>query len=438
MYQIIWKLIPGRTSLDSSFWLRRNPRAALLASVLILAVACGAAAPAASPTPTATSVIPTLSPTLEPKLKVVTTTTILADLVRNVGGNRVEVTTIVPPGTDIHTFQTNPSHSLAISEADVIVSNGFGLDDFLEPVLTGAKQAEAAHVVAAQGLEAAPVAEIAFPGESHEHEREEEELAKGIEEIIHKAEGGKISATAALEQVEGLLGSHDHEQESADMAEPAHDAESLRGSLMELIHEVKGGHLTPEAAIQAIEEMLAQHQGEEPGHEHRSGDPHFWQNPLFTIHYVERIRNSLIQADQDNAEVYNKNTEEYTQQLQDLDQEIAQTLSQVPPERRHLVTFHDAFGYFAQRYGWQVSAFVPSSAGEVTPEKVVSVMKVIKAEGIPAVFAEPQFRQDVLEQAARDTGVRVGTIYSDALDDKVPTYIEMMRFNAKSLSEHLR
>jgi ABC-type Zn uptake system ZnuABC Zn-binding protein ZnuA len=327
---------------------------------------------------------------------------------------------------------------MAISKAAVIVSNGFGLDDFLEPVLTGAKQAEAVHVVAAQELEAAPVAEITFPRESHEHEREEEELAKGIEEIIHKAEGGEISTPAALEQVEGLLGSHEHEQESTDMAEPAHGAESLRDSLMELIHEVKGSHLTPEAAIQAIEEMLAQHEGEEPGHEHRSGDPHFWQNPLFTVHYVERIRDSLVQADPANAEAYDKNAAKYTQQLQDLDQEIAQTLSQVPPELRHLVTFHDAFGYFAQRYAWRVSAFVPSSAGEVTPEKVVSVMKVIKAEGIPAVFAEPQFRQDVLEQAARDTGVRVGTIYSDALNDKVPTYIEMMRFNAKSLAGQLR
>jgi ABC-type Zn uptake system ZnuABC Zn-binding protein ZnuA len=443
MYQIVWKLIPRRTSPGSSFWLLRNSRTIILAPLLagvavILAVACGAAAPVSSPTPAAPSVLPTAPPTPESRLKVVTTTTILADLVSNVGGDRVEVTSIVPPGAEPHLFQINPSHSLAISQADVIVSNGFGLDDFLEPVLTGAKQAEAAHVVAAQGLEAAPVAEIAFPGESHEHEREEEELAKGIKEIIHKVEGGKISATAALEQVEGLLGSHEYEQESAGMAEPAHGAESLRGSLTELIHEVKGGHLVPEAAIQAIEEMLAQHEGEEPGHEHRSGDPHFWQNPLFTAHYVERIRDSLVQADPANAEVYGKNAAKYTQQLQDLDQEIAQTLSQVPPERRHLVTFHDAFGYFARRYGWRVSAFVPVSAGEVTPEKVVSVIKVIKAEGIPAVFAEPQFRQDVLEQAARDTGIRVGTIYSDSLDDKVSTYIEMMRFNAKSLSEHLQ
>jgi ABC-type Zn uptake system ZnuABC Zn-binding protein ZnuA len=346
MYQIMQILIPGRTSPGSNFWLQRNSRAALLASLLAaVAVACGAAAPAASPT----STIAPAPPTPEPTLKVVTTTTILADLVSNVGGDQVEVQFIVPPGADIHTFQTNPSHSLAISEADVIISNGFGLDDFLEPVLRGAKQAEAVRVVAAEGLPAEPIVEMEFPEE------------------------------------------------------------------------------TPE-----------QHQGEEQGHEHGAEDPHFWQNPLFTIHYLGGIRNSLIQADPANAEVYNRNAAEYIQQLRELDREIAQTLNQVPPERRHLVTFHDAFGHFARRYGWRVSAFVPSGAGEVTPEKVVKVMKVMKAEGIPAVFAEPQFRQDVLEQAARDTGIRVGTIYSDTLDDKVPTYIEMMRFNAQSLADHLR
>ena len=355
MYQIMQILIPGRTSPGSSFWLRRNPSAAILASLLaVVAVACGAAAPAASPTTTAT---PT-PPTPEHTLKVVTTTTILADLVSNVGGDQVEVQFLVPPGADVHTFQLNPSHSLAINEADVIVSNGFGLDDFLEPLLTGTKQAEAAHVVVAEGLPAEPIAEMKFPEENHKQEHQEE--------------------------------------------------------------------------------MSEQHQGEEQGHEHGAGDPHFWQNPLFTIHYVERIRNSLIQADPDNAAVYNRNTEEYTQQLRELDREIVQTLNQIPPEHRHLVTFHDAFGHFSRRYGWRVSAFVPSGAGEVTPEKVVSVIKVMKAEGIPAVFAEPQFRQNVLEQAARDTGVRVGTIYSDTLDDTVPTYVEMMRFNAKSLAEQLR
>jgi ABC-type Zn uptake system ZnuABC Zn-binding protein ZnuA len=275
---------------------------------------------------------------------VVATTTILADMAKNVGGDLVEVTSIVPAGADAHSFQTSPSHSLAIGQAAVIVSNGFGLDSFLDPVLASAQQSSAVHVVAAQGLSAQPLEEMHISDDDPDH---------------------------------------DH------------------------------------------------------AHEHGAGDPHFWQDPTLAIHYVERIRNGLVQADPDNAQAYSSNADGYIQEIRDLDQEIARTLSQVPPEHRHLVTFHDAFGYFARRYGWKVSAFVPSDASDVTPGAIVQVMERVKEEGIPAVFAEPQFGSDVLEQAARDTGIQVGIIYSDTIDANVPSYIEMMRSNARSLAQNL-
>ena len=87
------------------------------------------------------------------RLKVVTTTALLADMVASVGGAEVEVRSIVPPGADSHSFQTTPDHSVAVSEAGVIVSNGFGLDGFLQPVLQSAAGADLIHAVAASGLE---------------------------------------------------------------------------------------------------------------------------------------------------------------------------------------------------------------------------------------------------------------------------------------------
>ena len=65
-------------------------------------------------------------------------------------------------------------------------------------------------------------------------------------------------------------------------------------------------------------------------------------------------------------------------------------------------------------------------------------MEQVKSQEIPAVFTEPQFRQELLERAARDAGAVLAVIYSDTLDESVPTYIEMMRFNAKTLAEHLK
>ncbi len=157
-------------------------------------------------------------------------------------------------------------------------------------------------------------------------------------------------------------------------------------------------------------------------------------NPLYAIHYVERIRDGLIQADSANAQGYQLNAEAYIQSLRDLDQEILDVLKAVPREQRHLVTFHDAFAYFAQRYGWRTSSFVAHDASDVTPGKVAEIIEAVRREGIKAIFTEGQFSSDILDQTAKDVGIRVGTIYSDVLDETVPTYLEMMRFNAKSLA----
>ena len=315
----------------------------LAAAISILASACGGEH---DPVPT---------PTSTPSVQVVTTTAILADFVRNVGGDLVNVRSIVPPGADVHSFQPTPGTSIAIGEAALIVSNGFGLDSFLVPILESARGAGSIMVVAPEGLEAKPIVVKALPG--------------------------------------------------VDYVEESHGDDQGGG---------------------------------ENGHVHMEGDPHFWQNCQYAIHYVERIREGLIQADPENAQTYRESAAVYVRQLNDLDEEISETLAQVPPERRRLVTFHNAFGYFAERYGWRVSAFVPTDASHVTPKNIVTLMEQVRKEGVPAVFAEPQFSPDVMEQAARDAGVSVGTIYSDALGGDVATYIDMMRFNARSLAKNLQ
>ena len=278
-------------------------------------------------------------------VKAVATTALLAGLVERVGGQLVDVRALVPPGVDVHSFQTTPQDSIVMSQARLVVSNGAGLDDFLGSVIRGAAGPDAVRVVASVGL----------------------------------------SAASAL------------------------DGSGSQGSTHMLEQRVTG-----------------------------PADPHYWQNPLYVIHYVERIRDGLIQADGANADAYRANAERFVQELRLLDQEISAILEAVPPKRRHLVTYHDAFGHFGARYGWKVSALVSSDAGDVTPAAVVAMMDQVRDQGLPAVFAEPQFRSQVMEQAAQDTGVQVGTIYSDAPDGNVTTYVEMMRFNAKSLVEHLR
>ena len=175
----------------------------------------------------------------------------------------------------------------------------------------------------------------------------------------------------------------------------------------------------------------------EHGHAHTVGDPHFWQNPRLVVHYVNQIANGLVAADPDNAQVYLDNAAAYVAELEALDAYIVDALAGIPDDHRVLVTFHDAFGYFATRYDLEVMAFVGGHGGDVSPDDIVRVLDLVQDEGLPAVFAEPQFSADALEQVARDAGVAIGLVRA-LPDDEYPDYISMMRANADSLAELLQ
>ena len=255
----------------------------------------------------------------------VTTTALLADLVRNVGGDLVNVIALVPPGSDVHSFQSTPADTVALSRAALVVSNGGGLDQFLDQVIEGSTSDDVVHILAAEQL--------------------------------------------------------------LDLDE---------------------------------------------------NDPHFWQNPVFTVKYAEGIRDGLIEADPENSAGYQANFDSYNDRLTKLDFDIASTLNTVVPDRRLLITFHDAFGHFGARYGWEVRALVGSDASQVSPGPVVAILERVREQGVPAVFAEPQFNSGLLQKAAEEAGIEVGPIYSDVQNGEIASYIDMMLFNAKSLARLLR
>jgi ABC-type Zn uptake system ZnuABC Zn-binding protein ZnuA len=167
-------------------------------------------------------------------------------------------------------------------------------------------------------------------------------------------------------------------------------------------------------------------------------NPHLWLNVQNGITYVERIRDALITVDPAGADVYRANADAYLAELRTLDQEVATAVESIPPERRKLVTFHDAYPYLAQRYGLQIVGFVVESPGkEPSAQDVANLTQAIEDEGVPAVFTEPQFSARILELAADDAGVQVCSLYSDAFSDDVQSYVDLMRFNAAELTRCL-
>jgi ABC-type Zn uptake system ZnuABC Zn-binding protein ZnuA len=282
------------------------------------------------------------------KLNVVTTHALFADFAREIGGDRVAATSLVPTRADPHTWEPSPGDIQRAAEADLAFANGLDLDASAIAVIEPNLSSSARLVVLGEEAEKAGAAVAALP--------------EGFEE-------------------EGA---------------PA---------------------------------------GEKPG-----DDPHMWMDPANAAIYAGVIRDAFVQADPDGKSSYDRNYDSYISEIEDVKSYLVDNLNKIAAENRKLVTTHDAFGYFARTFGLRIVAFVaPNPGQETSPADIAKLSRAMKDEGVPAVFVEPQIHAEgeILRQAGEDAGVQVCTLYSDSLDDRITTYIKLMRFNADELARCL-
>jgi zinc/manganese transport system substrate-binding protein len=267
----------------------------------------------------------------EDRLNVVASFSILGDLVKNVGGDKVDVATLVGPNGDVHVYAPAPSDAKKNADARLLVMNGLGLEGWL-PRLVQSAGSKATIVTASDGI--APL----------------------------------------------QLGS--------------------------------------------------------------DADPHAWQSVPNVKIYVCNIRDALIAADPAAAAVFRANADRYLRELDELDAEVRAAIATIPPERRKVITAHNAFGYFAAAYG--VSFVAPvgvSTESEPSARDIATLIQQIKAAKIPAVFLENLSDDRLIRRIAAETGAKAGgTLYSDSLTDEkgpAPTYIALVRHNIKTLTSAL-
>ncbi len=171
--------------------------------------------------------------------------------------------------------------------------------------------------------------------------------------------------------------------------------------------------------------------------DHGGYDPHVWHDVHNLMHITHRVRAALIQAAPAHAELYRRNAKRYIQALRDLDQWMVARIDALPPARRKLVTSHDTFGYFAKRYGFTIiGAALPSLSkehAEPSAGELAALVNRIKAENVPAIFAETMHSSRTIQQLAREAQVKLPPpLYTDALGptgSAGETYIQMMRHN---------
>jgi zinc/manganese transport system substrate-binding protein len=277
------------------------------------------------------------------KLKVVATFTILGDMVRNVGGERVEVATLVGPNGDAHVYSPTPADGRRLTDAKIVFTNGLKFEGWID------------RLVKSSGTRAETV-----------------EAAKGVKPLKGEDEG------------------HGH----------GHD------------------------------------------HGHGGSDPHAWQSIGNAKIYVANIRDALIAADEAGKATYQANAASYLERLDEMEAEVKGLVAKIPPERRRIITSHDAFRYFEEAYGIDfVAPQGVSTESEASAKDVARIIQQIKRETIAAVFVENVSDARLMERIAKETGARIGSrVYSDALSEPngpAGTYIDMMRHNIRAFSAAL-
>ncbi len=183
---------------------------------------------------------------------------------------------------------------------------------------------------------------------------------------------------------------------------------------------------------------------EHGGHEHGEFDPHVWHDVSLVIRMIERIRDALIEADSANAEAYTLNAAQYIAALGLLDAEILIAVDEVPEARRILITTHETFAYFGARYGFKVDSAlgVTTEAADPSAGEIAALIERIKAAGVPAIFADNVTNPRLMEQIAREAGVKLApSLFTDALGEpgsEGETYLKMMRHNLRTIIEALK
>ncbi len=401
-------------------------KTAFLALALLLTVtACSD--DAGSDAAAQTEAPPTQTPA-EP-ISVVTTTNIVADWVENIGGEHVEVFSLLPVGADPHTFQPGARDVARVADADLVLTIGLGLEEsWLKELLQNAARDPSAIV---------ELGEIIDPIEFAESHAGEVEMLEELSHIVHEVEEGEIDPETGLEEIRELLAAAEEEGEDHE------EEEELPVMVLEIVGKVESGEMDAEDAIEEIEHLTAEGEDEHADHGHGIHDPHFWFDPLRVKRVVNDIAARLSVLDPDRGDTYGANASAYNARLDDLHAWTEQQVSSVPDDRRLLVTSHDSLGYFANLYGFEVVGVVLSFTTDVEPsaEDLADLVHEVEEYGVTTVFGETTVSERLANAVATESGARLVRIYSGSLGTEgsgADTYETMVRTNVERIVEALK
>ncbi len=173
-------------------------------------------------------------------------------------------------------------------------------------------------------------------------------------------------------------------------------------------------------------------------------DPHVWFDPTNVAAWTSTIADALASIDPANADAYQSRAAAYQSTLHNLDQWITEQIASIPSAKRRMVTDHDAFGYFADRYGVEIVATVfpgLSTMSEPSAKQVAALESTILELGVPVIFVGNTVNPSLAQQVAADTGVLVVFLYTGSLsnqDGPASTYVDFMHYDVQQIVDGLK
>ena len=344
------------------------------------------------------------------RLKIVASHSILGDVVNNVVGDVADVSLLMPAGTDPHSFEPTPSDLISIAQADLVFINGaFFEEGLLESIENAGEDVPLIEVSAC-----VTIIEFGASDSDHNHDHTDEANNQADDEI------GSLCNQYDLDVANFSI-----------YSEQLHQNEAVQLGKLYSIN--CGEHHADE-----------DHADEDHHHEEGGCDPHVWMNPVNVMYWVLLIRDTLIEFDPANADVYNANADAYLGELGALvDDFVIPLVESLPEDQRILIASHDSLGYLRANFGFKiVGTIIPSGTtiAEPSTQDIARVIDLVQSESVPAIFSETIVNDNIAQAIADETGAQLVVLYSDTLSDEngsASNYIDFIRSNFTVIIEAL-
>ena len=356
-------------------------------------------------------------------LQIVATTSIIGDLVENITQGDAEVTVLMAPGVDPHGYEPSASDGRILREADLIVANGLMLEENLVSVLEAVEEEGGNVLSLAEQLD--PI-DFDWDGPGHSHGHDDHDDDHGHSHDDDHGHGHDDDHGHSHDDDHGHSHDDDHGHGHDDDHGHGHDDDHGHS------HDDDHGH------------------DDHDDHAHADEDPHFWFDPLRTADGVGLIAEAIAEVDERlDTEEWLSRAEAYAAELEELDAEMSAMFETIPDANRVLVTNHDALGYLAVRYDFEVlGTVIPGSStqAEADARGFAELVETVERAGVEVVFAENTDSTVLAEQLASevvgrgDLDVEVVELYTGSLGEPgsgADSYLGMLRTTSMLITEAL-